>query len=126
MTKRSVPEWIGATPDTKIPKRVMLRVFERYEGKCHWTGRKITPQDQWDCDHVKALANGGINCESNLAPILRGKPHKEKTALDVAEKSKTERIRKKHLGIEKSAYHWPKRQFQKRPKRHQTKEQPNE
>ena len=126
MTKRSVPEWIGKTPDSKIPPRVMLRVFDRYGGKCHWSGRKITPQDDWDCDHVLALANGGENRESNLAPILRGKPHKEKTALDVAEKSKTERIRKKHLGIEKSAYHWPKRQFQKRPKRHQTKEQPNE
>jgi len=37
-----------------------------------------------------------------LAPILAGKPHREKTAEDVAEKSKVYRIRAKHLG------QWPK------------------
>lgn len=57
--------------------------------------------DKWDTDHVIALINGGKNIESNLAPILRGKPHKEKTAQDVATKSKTSRMRAKHLGIRK-------------------------
>lgn len=99
---REVPEWIGKTPDTPIPPRVRLRVFEAYGGRCHWSGQKIKPGDQWDVDHVVALINGGENRESNLAPILRGKPHKEKTAADVAVKSKVARMKAKHLGT------WPK------------------
>lgn len=104
-TARSVPEWIGKTPDTKIPKRVRLRVFEAHEGRCHVTNRKIRPGDEWDVDHVLALANGGENRESNLAPILR-QAHREKTARDVAQKAKDKRVRAKHLGL-----HKPKRKI---------------
>lgn len=96
---RDVPEWRGKNDDTPIPPRVKLRVFEAYGGKCHWTGQKIMPGDAWDADHIVALINGGENREANLAPILRGKAHKEKTAQDVAIKSKTARMRAKHLGI---------------------------
>lgn len=101
MNGRSVPEWIGRTPDDPVPPRVKARVFERHGGVCHISGRKIRAGDAWDCDHVIALCNGGENRESNLAPALRD-AHRRKTADDVAEKSKVERIRKKHLGI------WPK------------------
>lgn len=31
---RDVEEWIGKTPDSAIPKRVRLRVFERLGGQC--------------------------------------------------------------------------------------------
>ena len=85
---RAVPEWIGATPDTPVPPRVKVRVFDAYSGRCHWSGRKIAAGDKWDVDHVRALINGGENRESNLAPILRDKAHKEKTDRDVAEKVK--------------------------------------
>lgn len=98
---RSVPEWIGATPDTPVPARVKLRVFEAHGGVCHLSKRKIRAGEEWDCDHVRALINQGENRESNLAPALRTK-HREKTALDVAEKAKIDRIRKKHLGIHRS------------------------
>ncbi len=98
---REVPEWIGATDDTPIPKRVMLRVFERDGGVCHITGRKILPGDRWQADHVLALINGGENRESNIAPALV-EAHKAKTAQDVAIKSKTARVKAKHLGIAKS------------------------
>lgn len=96
---RAVAEWIGRSDDTPAPPRVRLRVFEAYGGRCHWSGQRINAGDAWDLDHIKALINGGENRESNLAPILRGKPHKEKTADDVAEKSKVARVRAKHLGI---------------------------
>jgi len=98
---RSVPEWIGATPDTPVPDRVKQRVFIAKGGRCHRSGVKIRPGMDWDTDHVQALINGGENRESNLAPILRGKVHKEKTADDVKIKSKTARIRAKHLGLKK-------------------------
>lgn len=101
MTGRTLPEWIGKTPDAKIPARVRVRVFERHGGRCHLSGRKIMAGEPWDCDHVVALINGGEHCESNLAPALRSK-HREKTAEDVAVKSKTHRMRAKHLG------QWPR------------------
>lgn len=99
-TARTVEEWIGATPDTPVPDRVKLRVFDRHNGVCHIAKRKIWSSDKWDVDHIVALINGGENRESNLAPVLVSK-HKEKTARDVAEKSRTYRKRKANLGIKK-------------------------
>jgi 5-methylcytosine-specific restriction protein A len=97
---RSVPEWIGKTDDTPIPPRVRLRVFDRWHGVCHISGRRIYPGDAWQCDHIVALVNGGSHCESNLAPALT-EPHLGKTKEDVAEKSRVARKRKSHLGIKK-------------------------
>lgn len=98
---RSLPEWIGKTEDTPVPPRVKLRVFERCQGRCHISGRKIMPGDLWDMDHVVALCNwtgeGHGNRESNLAPALRDK-HREKTKADVAEKAVSYRKRSKHIG----------------------------
>lgn len=115
MTGRSVPEWIGKTADTPIPRRVKLRNFAEHGGICHISGRKIGPADEWDSEHVIALVNWNPtpeaphgNRESNLRPALKA-PHKEKTARDIAEKAKVERIRMKHLGIKKSST-FPKRQ----------------
>lgn len=98
MTRRTTPEWIGKSHDTKIPNRVKLRVFEAHSGTCALTGRKIRAGDEWDCDHRIALANGGEHRESNLQPVLRA-AHRRKTAEDVATKAKADRVRKKHLGI---------------------------
>ncbi len=97
---RSTDEWIGKTDDAQIPARVRLRVFARHGGVCHLSGRRIRASDAWDCDHIVALANGGEHRESNLAPALRDK-HRAKTAQDVAEKAKNDRVRKRHLGIRK-------------------------
>lgn len=109
MERRAVPEWVGKTPDSAIPPRVRLRVFEAYGGRCYLSGRKIMPGDKWQIDHITALANGGAHREANLAPVLDA-PHKAKTAADVAEKSKVARIRAKFLGI----YPKPIRKLQSR------------
>lgn len=97
---RTLPEWIGTTPDTSIPDRVRVRVFGTKHGKCHKCERKIRPGDKWTCEHVRALISGGENRESNLdvtcewcLPI--------KNAEDVAEKSVVYKKRKKHLGVKK-------------------------
>lgn len=95
---RAVEEWIGKTPDTKVPPRVRLRIWKREGGKCHLSGRKILAGDRWDLDHRVALINGGEHRESNLFPALRDK-HREKTARDVAEKARADQSFKKHLGI---------------------------
>ena len=101
---RSVDLWVGKTDDAKVPPRVRVRVFEREDGRCWISGRKIMPGDRWELDHKVALINGGAHSEDNLAPALVDK-HREKTASDVALKSKTARVRAKHLG------QWPKSPF---------------
>jgi 5-methylcytosine-specific restriction protein A len=95
---RELPEWIGKTPDTPAPPRVRQRVFDRHDGICYLSGRKILPGDKWQLEHPLAIINGGENRESNLAPALV-EPHKVKTAEDVKQKAKNDRVRKKHLGI---------------------------
>ena len=97
MTGRTPDEWIGKTPDAKIPPRVVLRVFEHFGGICQLTGRKIMPGDDWDVDHKLALAMGGEHRESNLQPVLRF-AHREKTKQDVAQLAKARRIKAKHIG----------------------------
>jgi 5-methylcytosine-specific restriction enzyme A len=95
---RATKEWVGKTPDSKIPPRVRLRIFEAHGGVCHLSGRKIAAGELWDIDHIIALINGGEHREANLAPALRDK-HREKTADDVAEKAKVARKAKANLGL---------------------------
>lgn len=103
---RSTPVWIGSSDDAKVPDRVKLRVFEREGGRCWITGRKILPGDAWDLDHKIALCNGGRHSEDNLAPAIR-EAHRAKTAEDVAQRAKDDRVRKKHLSIHKPKYVMP-------------------
>lgn len=97
---RSVPEWIAVTPDTPVPDRVRVRVFEAKGGCCHACGRKIRAGDKWTCEHLVALINGGENREGNLGVTclwcLPGK-----NSADVAEKSRVYKRRRSHLGIKK-------------------------
>lgn len=94
---RALDLWVGKTDDTAVPPRVRLRIFQREGGRCWITGRKIMPGEPWDLDHKAALINGGRHAEDNLFPALRDK-HREKTAEDVAEKSKTYRLAAKNNG----------------------------
>jgi 5-methylcytosine-specific restriction protein A len=98
---RSIEEWIGKTPDSKVPDEVKARVFLRHHGICHVSGIKIGPGAPWEAEHVKPLSMGGENRESNLAPALID-PHKEKSAAEADVRSKADRIKRKHLGL------WPK------------------
>lgn len=100
MTGRSVPEWRGATPDSAIPTRVRIRLFERCGGICALTGRKLGP-GEWDLDHKKALADRGEHRESNLQVVWRPK-HREKTSIENSDRAKADRIFAKHHGV------WPK------------------
>lgn len=99
MTARSVPEWIGKTPDTKVPPRVRVRVFEAKGGRCHSCTRKIRPGDKWTLEHLIALINGGENRESNLG-VTCAWCLPEKNATDVKQKSETYEMRAKHIGVD--------------------------
>ncbi|SRR6266704_1188710 len=98
---RSLPEWIGSSPDSPIPPRVRLRIFDRYAGRCQCgCNREIRPGESWQCEDTIAIINGGERRESNLKPWLT-EHHKSKTTVDVAEKSRIYRKRAVHLGIKK-------------------------
>ncbi len=97
---RTVDEWVGKDDDARPPPRVRIRIFERHSGICHLSGRKIRPGEKWEVEHVLAIALGGENRESNLAPALVA-PHKAKTAQDRKQKARNDRVRKRHLGIRK-------------------------
>lgn len=99
---RSTDEWIGKDDDSRPPPRVVLRIFEKHNGVCHISGRKIRPGEKWEVEHIIAICNGGENRESNMAPALV-EPHKVKTAQDRKTKARNDRIRKRHLGIRKKS-----------------------
>lgn len=102
MTARSLPEWIGATPDTAVPTRVKARVIAAQDGICACgCGVKLGVAGEGiEFDHTQALILGGENREGNLR-ALRNRCHRTKTAGDVRQKSVEARKRAKHLGIAK-------------------------
>jgi 5-methylcytosine-specific restriction protein A len=82
---REVPEWIGATDDTKIPDRVRVRVKVRANDCCENCGVRV--RYGGEVDHIKALKLGGPNREGNLRFLCRN-CHAAKSREDVALKSK--------------------------------------
>lgn len=100
MTGRSVPEWIGSSPDAKVPPHVKARVFNRWCGRCHISGRKIGAGELWEVEHVKPLSMGGEHRETNMAPALVIE-HRKKTAAEAGPRAKADRQRLKHLGLAK-------------------------
>jgi 5-methylcytosine-specific restriction enzyme A len=95
--RRAVPEWIAGSPDTPVPPRVRVRVFDREHGRCHKCRRKIAAGESWTCEHRKAVINGGENREKNLC-LTCDWCLPEKNAADAAEKSSVYRKRAKHIG----------------------------
>lgn len=100
MSARTLPEWIGATPDRDIPKRVRLRVWDASGHCCALCGRSLRPGDKWDLDHKLALVNGGEHREGNMQ-VACSWCHPAKTAQDVVLKARSAAIRKRHAGIRK-------------------------
>lgn len=97
---RTTQEWIGDTPDTPIPMRVKLRVFQQANGHCQKCTRKLQP-GHWECDHAIAIINGGENRESNLQVLCDVPCHSGKTKQDVKIKAKTYKTKTHHLGMRK-------------------------
>jgi 5-methylcytosine-specific restriction enzyme A len=114
VTGRSTEEWIGSSPDAKVPPRVRLRIFNRCNGVCYLSKRTIRAGEAWELEHKIALCNGGEHREFNMAPALV-EPHKVKTKADREEKKIIDRKRKKHLGLGKAKRTIPGRRFNGEP-----------
>lgn len=97
---RTLPEWIGKKPDSAVPPRVRVRIFDKFGGRCQCgCNRKIMAGEKWEAEDEVALINGGERREQNLRPFLVGH-QKAKTAADVAEKSRVYRKRAKSIGVD--------------------------
>lgn len=107
---RSVKEWIGSSPDAKVPGSVRDRIFARAKGVCHLSGRKIMAGEPWDLEHVQPLSMGGAHRESNLRPALRDK-HKAKSAEEAGARAKADAARRAMNGTKAE-----KRPIPSRPK----------
>ncbi len=111
---RTVTEWIAKHDDERIPDRVKLRIWTREGGRCHLTGKTIRPGDKYQFEHIKSLALGGEHRESNIALALDA-PHKIKSAAERRQQAKSDRVRKRHLGLKKSGRKIPYRKFDGTP-----------
>lgn len=98
MTGRTVPEWFGKTPDQMPPPTVSLRIWEHAKGCCEICTRKIMAGEEWHRDHIKALADGGENRESNYQ-VACVWCHREKTGAENSERAVVRRKAKAHAGI---------------------------
>lgn len=113
-TARSTDEWIARHPDQRVPGWVKLRIFIRYDRKCHISGKDIGPRDSWDVEHIKPLSMGGEHRESNLGPALI-QPHKDKTKRERKEKARADHAARKHYGIDKPKRRIPYKLFDGTP-----------
>lgn len=92
---RAVPEWIADHDDQAIPRLVKARIWAACGGRCALTGRKLTPADKPEFDHIKPLIDGGEHRETNLQ-LICGEAHKAKTADEAEGRAKERRIHAKH------------------------------
>lgn len=99
MTGRSVPLWVGSSPDAAIPRSVQLRIWAKHEGRCAISGRKLGP-GEGEIDHILPLGLGGRHAEDNLQ-VLSTEAHKAKTRADMDVTVKVRRVHAKHHG------YWP-------------------
>ena len=82
------------------PRRAMTparvaRIFAAHDGKCHECKRKLRAGDDYEIDHVLALATGGSDDDANCAPICSG-CHLVKTKGDVTAAAKIKRVATGH------------------------------
>ena len=77
-----------------------LKVFEAAKGVCHLCEQRIQVGQPWEVEHVRPLALGGADDESNMRPAHKA-CHAGKTKADAASWSKAKRCAVKHNGIKK-------------------------
>lgn len=85
-----------------------LRIFERAKGVCHLCKQRIQVGERWEVEHPIALAMGGADDETNMAPAHK-KCHAGKTAEDAGDLAKAKRRKAKHVGA------WKRSGFRKPP-----------
>lgn len=99
---RKTEEWIGRDADSRVPARVLERLWERSGGRCQGCGLNLIGQ-VWNADHVIELKLGGQNRESNLQILGAKCCHKAKTRAAMIEIHRTSRKVRALSGIKRMA-----------------------
>lgn len=96
--------------------KARLRIFLAHDGRCHVCKGSIGVGEPWELDHIIALALGGDDAESNLAPAHKKGCHASKTAkADVPAIAKAKRREIAHVGASAPKRPIPGRGFGKAP-----------
>lgn len=95
---RTVKEWVGRTDDAMPSSEASLRIWHRAKGRCQHCERKILAGEPKHRDHIKPLADGGKNVESNFQ-ILCEACHRLKTGAENSERAKVKAKAKSILGL---------------------------
>lgn len=77
-----------------------VRLFDLHGGACHICQEKIRVGEAWELEHIVAWELTRDDSDGNVKPAHKD-CHKTKTAIDVANIRKADRIRAKHIGA------WP-------------------
>lgn len=105
--RRRVPEWIGKSPDSMPPPMVQLRIFEGCDGVCLITEQKIRGK-RWVCAHKVAIADGGINRESNIFPAYE-EAHQKETGRENSQRATERRQKANAVGVKRPGRGWRQR-----------------
>ena len=93
---------VGTTPRLAMSPTRRLRIFEAGRGVCILCEQRIKAGDSWTVEHIRALALGGEDIDSNCGPAHEAcRRLKDKT--DVASIAKAKRMKAKHYGIRRSS-----------------------
>ena len=98
-------EDVGTTKRKNMTPRLRLKVWEAHKGMCAICGGKIDGvRERWILEHMRPLALGGADDESNMAPVHEGCALAKTFGKsgDIAKAAKAKRVKTKHLGIKKS------------------------
>lgn len=83
-------------------ERERARLFALHDGRCHICGQKIQGgYERWELEHVIPLELGGEDDDENTRPAHEA-CHREKTAKDVAQIRKAQRLERRTQGIGKT------------------------
>lgn len=78
-----------------------VRIFDLHGGRCHICSEKVQVGEAWDLEHIVPWELTRDDSDTNVKPAHKN-CHKEKTAVDIANIRKADRVRAKHIGA------WPK------------------
>lgn len=98
---------VGTTPRGSMSQMRRLRIFEAGRGICILCEQRIRAGDTWTVEHIRALALGGEDADSNCGPAHE-QCRRIKDKADVASIAKAKRMKARHFGIKKpSAWRKP-------------------
>lgn len=114
MTGRELhEEWVGRTPRSAVPEKVIHRLLDRCNGHCQGPCGQRLVAGCWDTDHIVPLEDwqgeGHGNRESNLQILCTKVCHRPKTSLEAALRAKSRNT--------KAAMLFPKKYRKKHPVR---------